>query len=58
MFANAAAWIIRLATPVPISRQEADFVVIRFGIKDVDEFICAANFSQRTDNFRAQGVKR
>ena len=58
MFANAATWIIRLTTPVPISRQEDDLVVLRFGIKDVDEFIRAANVSQRTDNFCAQVVKR
>ena len=58
MLANAAAWIICLAAPVPVSRQKADLVVFRFGIKDIDEFIRAANVSQRTDDFRAHGVKR
>ena len=58
MRANTAAWVIRLAAPVPVSRQKADLVVFRFGIKDIDEFIRAANVRQRTDNFRAHGVKR
>ena len=32
--------------------------MFRFGIKDVDEFIRAADVRQRSDDFRAHGVKR